>query len=47
MNVSYERVSTVNQDERRQELSFDNYKIDKRYIDKGHNCTFFKRRLQY
>jgi DNA invertase Pin-like site-specific DNA recombinase len=35
MNVAYERVSTVNQDERRQELSFDNYKIDKRYIDKA------------
>ena len=35
MNVSYERVSTVNQDERRQELSFDNYKIDKKYIDKA------------
>lgn len=36
MNVSYERVSTLKQDERRQELSFDNYKIDKKYIDK---CT--------
>jgi len=35
MNVAYERVSTVKQDERRQELSFDNYKIDKRYIDKA------------
>jgi DNA invertase Pin-like site-specific DNA recombinase len=35
MNVAYERVSTVSQDERRQELSFDNYKIDKRYIDKA------------
>ena len=33
MNISYERVSTVNQDEKRQKLSLDNYKIDKRYID--------------
>ena len=39
MNVSYERVSTVKQDERRQELSFDNYKIDKRYIDKATGKT--------
>ncbi len=35
MNFSYERVSTVKQDVRRQELSFDNYKIDKKYIDKA------------
>ncbi|WP_010250235.1 recombinase family protein [Acetivibrio cellulolyticus] len=35
MNISYERVSTIKQDERRQELSFDNYKIDKKYIDKA------------
>lgn len=34
MNYSYERVSTKNQDERRQELSLESYKIDKRYIDK-------------
>lgn len=34
MNYSYERVSTLHQDERRQEISLDNYKIDKRYIDK-------------
>lgn len=34
MNYSYERVSTRNQDERRQEISLDSYKIDKRYIDK-------------
>ena len=34
MNCSYERVSTRNQDERRQEISLDAYKIDKRYIDK-------------
>lgn len=35
MNVSYERVSTVNQDEKRQELSLNSYKIDKRYIDQA------------
>lgn len=34
MNYSYERVSTVKQDERRQELSLDAYKIDCRYVDK-------------
>lgn len=34
MNYSYERVSTLKQDERRQEISLDSYKIDKRYIDK-------------
>lgn len=41
MNISYERVSTVNQDERRQEISFDNYKISKKYIDRssGKNIT--------
>lgn len=33
--MSYERVSTINQDERRQEISLDNYKIDKKYIDKA------------
>lgn len=35
MNFSYERVSTVKQDERRQEISLENYKIDKKYIDKA------------
>ena len=34
LNFSYERVSTVKQDERRQEISLRSYKIDKRYIDK-------------
>ena len=34
MNYSYERVSTRNQDERRQEISLENYKIDRKYIDK-------------
>ena len=34
MNYAYERVSTVKQDERRQELCMDNIKIDRRYIDK-------------
>lgn len=34
MNYSYERVSTLKQDERRQEISLESYKIDKRYIDK-------------
>lgn len=34
MNYSYERVSTIKQDERRQEISLDSYKIDKRYVDK-------------
>lgn len=34
MNYSYERVSTTKQDERRQELAFNNIKIDKRYLDK-------------
>jgi len=35
MNYSYERVSTVKQDVKRQELSLDAYKIDKRFIDKA------------
>lgn len=35
MNYSYERVSTIKQDARRQELSLENYKIDKKYIDKA------------
>lgn len=35
MNMSYERVSTIKQDVRRQELSLDNYNIDKKYIDKA------------
>ncbi len=30
----YERVSTVKQDEWRQELAISHYKIDKKYIDK-------------
>lgn len=34
LNYSYERVSTKNQDEKRQEISLNAYKIDKRYIDK-------------
>jgi DNA invertase Pin-like site-specific DNA recombinase len=34
LNYSYERVSTVHQDERRQEISLEAYKIDRRYIDK-------------
>ena len=34
MNYSYERVSTLKQDERRQELAFSNIKIDKIYLDK-------------
>jgi DNA invertase Pin-like site-specific DNA recombinase len=34
MNYSYERVSTTHQDERRQEISLEPYKIDRRYIDK-------------
>lgn len=34
MNYSYERVSTINQDERRQEISLEAYHIEKRYIDK-------------
>lgn len=34
MNYSYERVSTIKQDEKRQEISLEQYKIDKRYIDK-------------
>lgn len=34
MNYSYERVSTKKQDEKRQEISLNAYKIDKRYIDK-------------
>jgi DNA invertase Pin-like site-specific DNA recombinase len=33
--MSYERVSTIKQDVRRQELSLDNYNIDKKYIDKA------------
>ena len=35
MNYSYERVSTIKQDERRQEISLEAYGIDKRYIDKA------------
>jgi DNA invertase Pin-like site-specific DNA recombinase len=35
MNISYERVSTIKQDVKRQELSFSNYKIDKKYIDRA------------
>ncbi len=34
MNFSYERVSTIKQDEKRQEVSLASYKIDKKYIDK-------------
>ena len=34
MNFSYERVSIIKQDEKRQELCLDSYKIDKKYIDK-------------
>lgn len=34
MNYSYERVSTLKQDERRQEIALNNIKIDKRFIDK-------------
>ena len=34
MNYSYERVSTVKQDVKRQEISLESYKIDKRFIDK-------------
>ena len=35
MNYSYERVSTLNQDERRQEISLEAYHIDVRFIDKA------------
>ena len=35
MNYSYERVSTTHQDERRQEISLEAYKIDCRYVDKA------------
>ena len=34
MIYSYERVSTVNQDEKRQEIALSNIKIEKRFIDK-------------
>jgi DNA invertase Pin-like site-specific DNA recombinase len=34
MNYSYERVSTIHQDERRQEISLESFRIDKRFIDK-------------
>jgi DNA invertase Pin-like site-specific DNA recombinase len=34
MNYSYERVSTIKQDTKRQEINLEAYKIDKRYIDK-------------
>jgi DNA invertase Pin-like site-specific DNA recombinase len=34
MIYSYERVSTTKQDERRQEISLEQFKIEKRYIDK-------------
>jgi len=41
MNISYERVSTIKQDVRRQELIFDSHNIDKKYIDQasGKNTT--------
>src|SRR5512135_3360846 len=34
MNYSYQRVSTTKQDERRQDISVEGYKIDKKYVDK-------------
>lgn len=34
MNYSYERVSTIKQDEKRQEMALEHIKINKRYIDK-------------
>lgn len=34
MNYSYQRVSTIKQDERRQDLSLEGYKIDRKYLDK-------------
>lgn len=34
LNYSYKRVSTKKQDEKRQEISLNSYKIDKMYIDK-------------
>lgn len=34
MNVSYIRVSTVRQDDRRQEFAFENCKIDRTYIER-------------
>jgi DNA invertase Pin-like site-specific DNA recombinase len=34
MNYSYQRVSTMKQDERRQDISVEGYKIDKKYVDK-------------
>lgn len=43
MNISYERVSTVKQDVRRQELSFDNYSIEKKYIDKASGKNTYDR----
>jgi DNA invertase Pin-like site-specific DNA recombinase len=33
MNYSYERVSTIKQDEKRQEIALSHKKIDKRYLD--------------
>lgn len=35
MNYSYERVSTLHQDERRQEISLEHIKIDCRFVDKA------------
>jgi DNA invertase Pin-like site-specific DNA recombinase len=34
MNYSYQRVSTMKQDERRQDISLEGFKIDKKYVDK-------------
>jgi len=34
MLYSYKRVSTLHQDERRQEISLESYKIDRQYVDK-------------
>ena len=34
MNYAYERVSTIKQDERRQELCMEGLRIDRKYIDK-------------
>ena len=39
MNYSYERVSTKKQDEKRQELCLDRYKVDRRFIDKQSGKT--------
>lgn len=46
MNFSYKRVSTLQQDERRQEIILEAYHIDKQYIDKASGKNADRPQLQ-